>query len=177
MKVLIRGENLKITDAMQEHAILKLEKLEKYLKGEDFTANILVKVRNHLDKVEITIPLKHFVLRAEEEQETFYAAIDVVVDKLERQIRKNKAKLSSKSEKIEKDFVPTEILEITKEEVKDAAIVKRKELDLKPMSEEEAVLQMELLNHEFFIFKNDVDNQISVLYKRKDGNYGIIDTK
>ena len=115
-----------------------------------------------------------FTLRAEESHSDMYAAIDLVVDKLERQIRKNKNKIKSKltRDKIN-DFVSFETEEDEEEYTK---IVKRKNLVLKPMDEEEAILQMELLGHSFFVFKNLDTDKIAVLYKRKDGQYGLIDT-
>lgn len=177
MKINIRGEKMKITKAMEEHAEAKLNKLDKYiLDSEDYTAFVLVKVRNHEDKVEITIPLKHFVLRAEESRDNFYAAIDVAVDKLERQLRKSKEKIGSKNERVAKSFVLSTEKDLKTETNPERKIVKRKKLDLKPMDEEEAILQMELLHHEFFIFEDMEDGTFAVLYKRKDGNYGIINT-
>ncbi len=102
-----------------------------------------------------------------------YAAIDLVVDVLERQIRKNKTKLNKHRSD---DLMGFAFVESDEEEINES-IVKRKNIDTKPMSEEEAILQMELLGHDFFVFKNVDEECISVLYKRKDGNYGIINSK
>ena len=144
-------------------------------KSEDITANVVVKVRDHQDKVEVTIPIKAFILRAEETQEDFYAAMDVVVDKLERQIRKQKTRLQSQHLKDRKVFnFALEEEEIEEEEEK---IVKRKKVEVKPMNEEEAILQMELLGHQFYLFKDADTNLPTVVYKRKDGNYGIIESE
>ena len=104
-----------------------------------------------------------------------YAAIDTVTDKLERQIRKNKTRLKRREAK--ENIINFVDFEITEEEQKEELIVKRKEIDLKPMSEEEAILQMNMLGHEFFAFQNSDTDSNSVLYRRKDGNYGIIDLK
>lgn len=91
MEILIRGDKLKVTESMNDYVFDKLKKLEKYIdSSENVRANVVIKIKNHEQKVEITIPLKKFILRAEETQEDFYAAIDVIVDKIERQIRKNK---------------------------------------------------------------------------------------
>ena len=93
MKITLRGDKIKITEAMQEYAGEKLERLDKYLDdSKNVSANLVVKVQNYKQKVEVTIPLKNFILRAEEVQDDFYAAVDTVVDKIERQIRKNKTK-------------------------------------------------------------------------------------
>ena len=176
MKVTIRGEKTKITEAMNDYANEKLAKLDKYMDNSNsVTATVLVKLRNHQDKVEVTIPLKTFILRAEESQDDFYAAIDVVVEKLERQIRKNKTRLQSQMLKDKRDFV-LDTFEEEEEEEKDV-IVKRKKVEVKPMSEEEAILQMELLGHQFYLFKDAETNQPTVIYKRKDGDYGIIESE
>ena len=89
MEVLIRGNKIEITDAMSKYVKEKLTKLDKYLREENVKANVLVKIRNYTQKIEVTIPLKDLILRAEEEQQDFYAAVDLVINKLERQIRKN----------------------------------------------------------------------------------------
>ena len=175
MNITLRGDKIKITDAMKEYALEKLEKINKYL-DESFNvkANIVVKVQNYKQKVEVTIPLKNFILRAEEVQDDFYAAIDTVVDKIERQIRKNKTKLQSKKVKDYKEIVFDYIEEDNDEE--DDSIVKRKKIDVKPMSEEEAIIQMELLGHQFYLFKDAETLKPAVVYKRNDGQYGIIET-
>ena len=122
------------------------------------------------------MPTNKFTLRAEEKHNDLYAAIDLVVDKLERQIRKNKTKLNNKYKNIIQLDINTDF-EIDKNEEEDTKVVKRKNIDTKPMDEEEAILQMELLNHDFFVFKNVDEECVSVMYKRKDGNFGIINVK
>ena len=176
MEIIIRGDKLKITDSMRAYIEEKLGKLEKYLKNsEEIRANVIVKVKNHEQRVEITIPLKTYIIRAEETKNDFYAAVDKALDTLERQIRKNKTRIMSKQGKTSHDF-DMSVIE-TEKETEEKKIVKRKSVEVKPMDEEEAILQMELLGHDFFIFKNDNIDQISVVYKRKEGNYGIINTK
>ena len=176
MDIIIRGSKLEITDSMETYAKEKLSKLERYLESsENATATVLVKIRGHLHKVEVTIPLKSLILRAEESQEDFYAAIDVVIDKLERQIRKNKTRIASSKKKEVKDFAYSYIEEIEDEEEPEK-VVKRKKIDLKPMSEEEAILQMELLGHSFYLYKDADTDKPTVVYKRKDGDYGIIES-
>ena len=156
----------------------KSKTIEKYLgDSANVRATVVVNVKGHRQKVEVTIPLKTVILRAEETREDLYAAIDVVADKLERQIRKNKTKLQSKKMKdtFSKDFMLDAIENVEEENVD--KIVKRKKIEVKPMSEEEAILQMELLEHQFYIFKNSETNNISVVYKRNEGNYGIIESE
>lgn len=176
MNIMIRGSKLEITEAMEAYAKDKLSKLDKYLDtNENPKATVLVKVRGHLHTVEVTIPLNSLILRAEESQEDYYAAIDVVIDKLERQIRKNKTRIASNKKKEIRDFAYGYIEEIENDEDKEEKVVKRKKIDLKPMSEEEAILQMELLGHSFYLYKDAETNNFTVVYKRKDGDYGIIE--
>ena len=105
MEIIIHGDKLKVTDAMKEYIEEKLEKLNKYLENsENVRASVIVKVKNHEQRVEITIPLKAFILRSEESKDDFYAAVDKTIDKLERQIRKNKTRIMSKQVKTNKDF-------------------------------------------------------------------------
>lgn len=176
MNIIIRGSKLEITEAMESYAKEKLSRLEKYLENsEDAKATVLAKIHGHLHVVEVTIPLKNFILRAEESQSDFYAAIDTVIDKLERQIRKNKTRISAKKRQESRDFAYDYIQEI--EEEKEEKIVKRKKIEVKPMDEEEAILQMELLGHEFYLYKDVETGEPALVYKRKDGNYGIIEAE
>ena len=175
MEIIIHGDKLKITKAMSDYIEEKLEKLDKYLENSDnIRANVIVKVKNHEQKVEITIPLKSYILRSEETKEDFYAAVDKAIDKLERQIRKNKTKLMSKQSKTSHDFNFETIEEDKTEESK---ILKRKTIEVKPMNEEEAILQMELLGHQFYMYKDSDTDKYAVVYKRKDGNYGVMESE
>lgn len=174
MELVIRGSKMKVTDAMKSYIEEKLGKLEKYLEDSaDIRATVVIKVKGHNQIVEITIPLKSFILRSEESQEDFYAAVDKTVDKLERQIRKNKTRLMSKNTKTY-DFSFSEI-EDYEEETEN--VIKRKKVEVKPMDEEEAIIQMELLNHQFYMYKDSNTGSYSVVYKRKDGGYGIIESE
>jgi ribosomal subunit interface protein len=170
MKFNIRGKDLKITEAIKEYAEKKLGKLSKYFAdSNDLNINVLMKVKNKAQTAEVTIPYKKIILRAEETGEDIYASLDLVSDKLERQIIKNKRKLIDKKFKnIELGFIIEE--EPTKHE--EHKIVKRKTLEKKPMNEEEAILEMNMIGHDFFIFKDSESDNICVVYKRKDNNYG-----
>lgn len=174
MKCNIRGDKILVTKAIKEYVIEKISKLEKYFdKADEITANILVKVKGFDQTIEVTIPTPNFTIRSEESAENLYAAIDLVVDKIERQIRKNKTKIN----KIEKNAVKKLNLSyIEDQEEEENKITRRKTLNTKPMSEDEAILQMEMLGHDFFIFKDCSTSKVSILYKRKDNNYGIIET-
>ena len=174
MKCKIRGEKIKITDAIQEYTESKLSKLDKYFKDNMVEANILIRIRGNQQIIEVTIPYDKYTLRSEERQDDLYAAIDLVIDKLEGQIRKTKSKLK-KQMKQNTEIINFDYEEAT-EEVEEYKIVKRKRLEMKPMDEEEAILELELLGHDFFIYRDVHTNEVSILYKRKDGNYGIIET-
>ena len=176
MKINVRGEKIEITNSIREQIESKFKKLEKYFANSDIlTAHVNIKVHNLSKKIEATIPTTKFTIRAEESHENLYAAIDLVIDKIERQIRKNKTKIKNKYKNISKfdfnfDNFEEEKIELNK-------IVKRKEWEMKPMDEEEALIQMELLGHDFFVFKNMNEECISVIYKRKNGHFGIINVR
>ncbi len=170
MEVLVRGNKIDITDAMKDYVKDKLSKLDKYTL-EDAKATVLVKIRNYSQKVEVTIPLKTLILRAEEESQDFYSAVDLVVNKLERQVRKNKSKIKKKEKTGIKEFNMDNIVE----ETNDEEVVKRKKIYIKPMSLDEAILQMELLGHNFYMYKDSDINSIALVYKRNDGGYGVIE--
>ncbi len=167
----IRGDKIEVTDSIKNYIEEKLKRLDKYFENpEDLKANIVVRTRGIDQIIEVTIPIKKAILRAEETNKDLYAAIDKVTDKLERSIRKNKTKI--KRRKVENMDV---FLDFEVEEEEEQKIVKRKQINNKPMSEEEAILQMDLLDHDFFIFQNTETNNMSVIYKRKDNSYGIIE--
>ncbi len=174
MKFNIRGDKIKITPAINDYIIDKIGKLDKYLaEPSEITANVLVKVRGIDQIVEVTIYFKKVILRAEEQHEDLYAAIDLVSEKLERQIRKYKTRINKrKQHDFDRDFIVDTLDESDKENI--SKIVKRKTLEIKPMSDEEAILQMDLLDHDFFLYNSAINNNVCVIYKRKDGNYGVI---
>ena len=179
MEIIIHGDKIKVTSAMKSYIEDKLGRLDKYLENSDsIRANVIVKVKGHLQTMEITIPLKSFILRSEETQEDFYAAVDKTIDKLERQIRKNKTRLMSRKAKPSYDF-NFDMIELPeeKEVTEESKIVKRKTIEVKPMDEEEAILQMELLGHQFYMYKDADTNKPAVVYKRNDGNYGVIESE
>ena len=174
MKFNIRGSKDILDESVKNYIETKIGKLDKYFENPDeITANILVKESGIKETIEVTIPIKKAILRAEDSNKDIYAAIDLVLEKLERQIRKNKTKIKHKTNKENIDvFIDYEIKE---EEVNNNKIIKRKKVENKPMDEEEAILQMDLLGHDFFIFKNISTDNVAVVYRRKDGNYGIIE--
>ena len=179
MKYNIRGDKLEVTNAINNYVESKLDRLNKYFKEDDILANVLLRVRGNSQIIEVTIPTDKFILRGEEEDKDLYAAIDLVTDKLERQIRKNKTRLNKqKLDNKYKDFnFDYETINEEVSEEDSEVIVKRKNIEMKPMDEEEAIIQMNLLGHEFFVYKDMHTNNVCIIYKRKDGNYGLIETK
>lgn len=177
MELNIRGDKVTVTKSIKDYITEKLERLNKYFDNDkNIKASVIIRVKNGEEIIEVTVPTNKFTLRAEEKHSDLYAAIDLVVDKLERQIRKNKTKLNKKYKNIVQLDINTDF-EVMDEEEEDLRIVKRKNIVSKPMDEEEAALQMELLNHDFFVFKNVDEECVSVIYKRKDNDYGIINVK
>ena len=175
MKFNIHGKKIDVTDSIKSYIEEKIGRLDKYFENPDeITATALIKLRGKDQVVEVTINANKFILRGEESHKDLYASIDKVSDKIERQIRKNKTRLKKKTVKdVSRDFV----LDFEEPEENDNVIVKRKTIKNKPMSEEEAILQMELLGHEFFAYKNEETNEVNIIYKRKDGDYGILEIK
>lgn len=171
----IRGNKLEVTDAIKAYIEKRIGRLDKYFENpSEMRANVLIRVSGISQVVEVTIPAPKVTLRAEDRNKDLYAAIDGVVEKLERQIRKNKTKMKHKAHNERYEFIMD--FDTDKEEENEETIVKRKTVDVKPMDEEEAILQMDLIGHDFFVFKNSEDGHIAVVYKRKDGAYGIIET-
>lgn len=176
----VRGDNIEVTPALKDYVEKKIGRMERYF-STDFTSdvNVTLRVIRDVHKVEVTIPMPKLLLRAEESNTDMYAAIDVVVEKLERQIRKHKTKVNRKlrnDDSVKYMFVDPvqEGQANAPEEEGEIEIVRTKRFNLKPMNQEEAVLQMDLLGHNFFVFNDSEENVVSVVYKRKDGRYGLI---
>ena len=177
MEYKISGKKFKITEDIRGYVESKLGKLDKYFENpETLTATVMIRPDGLMQVVEVTIPAKRMILRAEESNKDPFAAIDLVLDKLERQIRKNKTRMSKKANKDKVVGIMIDF-EVEKEEKDKSKIVKRKAIELKPMSEDEAILQMNLIDHTFFMFRNSKNGEVEVVYKRKDGNYGLIKEK
>ena len=178
----IRGENIEVTPAIREYVEKKISKLERYFsETPDAQVNVNLKTYNDkTSKVEVTIPMSQLLLRAEEDHMDMYAAIDLISDKLERQIRKHKTKVNRKHRvngNLNELFGSYESAPNTEEEEQDLEIVRQKRFNLKPMDSEEAILQMDLLGHNFFVYTDAETNNTNIVYKRKDGKYGLIEAQ
>ncbi|WP_117168782.1 ribosome hibernation-promoting factor, HPF/YfiA family [Paraliobacillus sediminis] len=180
MKYNIRGENVEVTGAMKEYIEKKVSKLERYFDTPPASdVNVNLSVYKEEQKIEITIPMINLLLRAEEQHTDLYAAVDLVVDKLERQIRKYKTKVNRKSRQqgAAKHVFAEMEKEIDEDYDEDGfEVVRTKRFDLKPMDSEEAILQMDMLGHTFYVFTDAESGDTNVVYRRKDGKYGLIET-
>ena len=179
IKYSIRGENLEVTEAIRDYVVSKLEKIEKYFQADqELDARVNLKIyREKTAKVEVTIPLGSITLRAEDISQDMYGSIDLVTDKIERQIRKNKTKIERKNRnKVSTSHLFTDAL-VEDSDVAQAKVVRSKQIDLKPMDLEEALLQMDLLGHDFFIYIDVEDETTNVIYRREDGDIGLLEAK
>ncbi len=176
----IRGENLEVTPALRSYVEKKVSKIEKYFDSTPLSeVHVKLQVLNNENIIEVTIPMPQLLLRAEEKHADMYAGIDLVVEKLERQIRKHKTKVNRKfrQDGTLKYMFKNDIEPLTEEDIdsEDIDIVRTKRFTFKPMDAEEAVLQMDMLGHSFFVFNNAENGETNVVYRRKDGRYGLIE--
>lgn len=173
MRVIVTGRNLVITEAIKDQVEKKLGKFDKYFKSDvEAHATFSTQKNNHI--VEVTIPLKNGTFfRAEGITEDMYQSIDDAVDKISKQMKKHKTKIEKRFHA--NDSIRFEEIPESTEVYEEQAIVKTKRFGVKPMMAEEAVLQMELLGHDFFVFLNGDTDEINVVYKRKDGDFGLIE--
>jgi putative sigma-54 modulation protein len=176
MKVKVSGKNIELTEALRDTVHKKLTKLDRFFNPE-LEANATLSVQKNRHIIEVTIPFNGVVLRGEEANEDMYASIDLVVDKLEKQIRKQRTKLERRihGDSVRFQYIPQTGDDTAEDDDDEPKIVKTKKFAIKPMSTDEAVLQMELLGHSFFVYENADSDEVNVVYKRKDGNYGLIE--
>lgn len=168
MQITIRGKNVAVTPALNDYVEEKVGRLSRYLENisEAVVALSVVKDK-HIVEVTVFVNGSGIILRGEESNDDMYASIDLVVEKVERQIRKYKTRLSKKS------LVRPDVPALENEQP--AKLVKTKRFAIKPMDPEEAVMQMNLIGHDFFVFFNADTEEVNVVYKRKDGNFGLIE--
>lgn len=173
MRFEIIGKNVTITPAMREKIEKKFSVLNKYLLiQEDTIARVLVRIYPNSQKVEVTIPTRVGLLRTEVEQDEFYAAIDVAVDKLEDQLRRQKTRLKKHHhESLAQAFIEEKEVNEQQEEVK----VKTKQISIDEMDLDEAIMQMELTDHNFYVYMDDETKKVAVVYRRHKGGYGLLE--
>lgn len=170
MNTIISARNFILTEAIKESLDKKLSVIEKFI-DPNTQVKMVMETKKFGQKIEVSVLVKNRTVRAEAIDENLYNAIDMVVEKLKRQIEK-----ASYKKEVRSHHTPTQNKHHDKnEDMINGRIVKRKIFDMKPMMEEEAILQMELLGHEFFVFFNAEIDEVCVVYKRRDGNYGLIE--
>jgi putative sigma-54 modulation protein len=168
MDVIVRGKNFDVTEALRDHVTRKLSKMEKFFDHRQVTAHAMLTVEKERQIIEVTVPMDGLLLRGEESSPDMYASVDRVVDKLERQWNKYKARVKPRH--------PSEAhIEHTDSHSQD--LVRRKTFPRKPMTIDEALMQMELLGHDFFAFTNGETDTINVVYRRQDGRYGLLEPR
>ena len=179
MRVQVRGKNgFEVTNAIEAYAVKKLDKIERYF-SEELDAFVVCKIYKDHHKVEVTIPTKYYTMRAEVGNPDMYAAIDLTIDKLESQIRKHKSKITrslQKKEGTSNIFTDALDIEALERELVHAP-VKSKQIILEEMTTEEAITALEMLGHDFYIYRNEHSNHVNVVYLRNDGTYGNIETE
>lgn len=172
MNYTVSGKNIEITNGLREAVVDKLSKLERYFTP-DTEVNVTLSVEKERQRIEVTIPIKGTIIRAEQVSSDMYASIDLVEAVLERQLRKYKNKIVDQKQSamaLSQVFLEEESTE--EDEIK---IVRSKRFAMKPMDVEEACVQMELLGHDFFVFRNAETDEVNVVYKRKGNTYGLIE--
>ena len=172
MAINVRGKNLDITPALKDYVEKRVKKVTKYF---DKTGDIsvILRVEKGRHQVEVTVPVDGILLRGEESTPDMYASIDQVMDKLEKQIEKHKTKLEKRFRG--GGFRADVASSVVMPDVEEETLVRSKRFAVKPMDSEEAILQMNLLNHDFFMFLNIESEQVNLVYRRKDGHYGLLE--
>ena len=172
MKFIISGKNIDVTEGLKSAVQEKLGKLERYFTPET-EIHVTLSVEKDRQKIEVTIPVKGNIIRSEQVSSDMYVSIDLVEEVIERQLRKYKTKIVNQQQaggNFQKEFVEDEFLE--DEEVN---IIRTKKFGIKPMYPEDACVQMELLGHNFYVFRNAETDEVNVVYKRKGNTYGLIE--
>lgn len=172
MNIIVTGRNLEITPALRDYAEKKMTKFERYLSNIT-EAIVTLSIQKYQHKAEVLIKANGYMIQAEGVTGEIYSSIDEVVEKLEKQIKKYKEKINSRRKGENKGSLTASSSGSSSE--KEPRIIKVKRFDIKPMSPEEAAMQMELLDKDFFVFENERTGQFNVIYKRTDGNYGLIE--
>ena len=176
MKINITGKNIELTDGLKTAVNDKLSKLDTYF-TDDTTVNVTLSVEKDRQKIEVTIPIKGQIIRSEQVSNDMYVSIDLVEEVIERQLRKYRTKLVSKQNEPKEFFQEDFIEEDDNDDEEDSQIkIKRtKHFGIKPMYPEDACVQMELLGHDFFVFRNAETDEVNVVYKRRGNTYGLIE--
>lgn len=174
MKTIITGKNIELTQGLKDAVEERFTKLDKYFNGST-EAKVTLIVDKDSQKIEVTIPMKGQTLRAEETTSDMYASIEAVTNTLEAQLKKYRQKIIAKQQADSTTIFAQDFLEDSDDDGESIQIIRSKKFDMKPMYAEDACLEMELLGHDFFMFRNAETDEINVVYKRKNGSYGLIE--
>ena len=172
MKYIISGRGTNVTDGLRSAVEEKLGKLEHYFTP-DTEVHVTLKVEKDRQKVEVTVPVKGHIIRAEQVSDDMYVSIDLIEDIIERQLRRYKTKIVDSKQSVS-NFT-SEFMQEDEYDDEDVKVIRTKRFAVKPMDPEEACVQMELLNHSFYVFRNAETDEVNVVYKRKGGDYGLIE--
>lgn len=173
MRITITGKNIEITPGLRQAVEDKLSKLDRYF-ASDTDVIVTLSVEKERQKIEVTIPVKGSIIRSEQVSNDMYVSIDLVEEIIERQLKKYKKKLID-SKQLAASFQPDFFEGESSEEEQPVPIVRTKHFEMKPMYPEDACIQMELLGHNFFVFRNAQTDELNVVYKRKGNTYGLIE--
>lgn len=176
MKFNIAARNMELTDGLKSAVEEKLSKLDRYFK-DDTTINVTMSVEKDRKKIEVTVPVKGHIIRSEQITNDMYASIDMVLEVIERQMRKYRTKLANRYQhsKEQVEFAEEYLDPAADEDDEEIKIIRSKKFGIKPMYPEDACIQMELLGHNFYVFRNAQTEEVNVVYKRRDGAFGLIE--
>ena len=174
MKITITGKNIELTQGLKDAVEERFKKLDKYF-TDSTEAMVTLIVEKERQKIEVTIPIKGQTLRAEEVTSDMYASIEAVTNTIEAQLKKYKQKIIAKQQADSTSFFAQDFISDDSEDEDEIKIIRSKKFDMKPMYPEDACLEMELLGHDFFVFRNAETDEINVVYKRKNKAYGLIE--
>ena len=172
MNYIISGKNIEVTDGLRSAIYDKLGRLEKFF-AEDTDVQITLSVEKERQKIEATIPMKGHIIRAEQSSDDMYVSIDLVVEVIERQVTKYKKKIADKEQN--QSYMKSDFFNVDEDDDEEIKIIRNKRFDVKPMYPEDACIQMELLGHSFYVFRNAETDEVNVVYKRKGNTYGLIE--
>jgi len=177
VKIDLAARNLEVTEDLREYITKKLSKIEKYF-AKNVVAQVVLSAERERQIAEITLPLDGLVVRSQEATDDIYASVNLAVDKIERRIERYRARFLRRKREGRaqvRSVGAAEPVQLAEESGPEPRLVKVKRFAIKPMTVDEAILQMNLLGHDFFVFTNGETEQVNVLYRRKDGNYGLIE--
>ncbi|MBQ9870848.1 MAG: ribosome-associated translation inhibitor RaiA [Eubacterium sp.] len=172
MNYMISGKNIDVTEGLKQAVYDKLGRLEKFF-NEDTNAQVTFSVEKERQKIEVTIPMKGHIIRAEQVSDDMYVSIDMVVEIIERQVTRYKKRIIDQEQ--DAAFFQNQFLEEEDDSEDDISIIRSKRFAVKPMYPEDACVQMELLGHSFYVFRNAETDEVNVVYKRKGNTYGLIE--